>query len=387
MTVKATMMAFVMGPVAGLIGCGNYGSCDPPYGKEVIPTGVEVSPDGRYAFVAATWFYRKDSCASGRVGGAIHVVDLLSSEEPVTLDGLPASTGSAAITSESFISLRGSFAAPLDLDADYFSVPIAPPFAVERVELPVDALAVQATAGNAAFLLINDRVLIRSGASPDVIIPVPQGASGIARGNRRVYVSSLSGEVSEIDPFVGEEVRRIPSCPSHGPIAVLGTGLILSTCQTGGIAAIDPSTSAIAVAATNDYFTAVAASPNAARAIVSIPDPQGTDDSRVFDPTLGLVGELIFGGLGDAGVFFSDRAYVVTANTPRIVDLATGEASQIPGILYSSFFSQVANLPPDRVIVVRSRAYELELHVIDSMTGAATQDPVLLPPPRDMPLR
>lgn len=368
----------------------NFGSCDPEYGNEVIPTGLEVTSEGRYVFVAATWFRRVDSCGPGRIGGAIHVVDLSQPDgAPITFDGLPATTGLSAITDDAFITLRGSsWVPPLDAERDYFAVPTSPPFAVRRVAVPEYPIAVGSTGANAAFLLVTDQVLIRRGDSDDVIIAAPSLLRRLTHGRGRIYVSSASGEISEIDPQARVEVRRLASCNSYGPIAVVGTSLVLSSCESGGIALVDTVLNSYAVAVTNNYFSAITGSLNTPRAIVSLPDPQGTGDSLVFDPVVGFVGEPFFGELDDAAVFFSDRAFAVTANAPVMIDLESGESSRIPGILFHSAFSQIALLPPSDVVVVRNRGgFDLELHIIDGATGAALRDPITLPPPAEMPLR
>lgn len=382
---KHGVAAFVLLLTSGCAGCEfTGGACDPGFVSQGVPTALAVATHGGHAFIAATWFHRPDPCEdAGRIGGAIHFVDLTVTPPEVTLVGMvPFLTGRGALTSEEFVVVPGDIFVEI-IDPVYAVVDAAAPTSVELVATASMPTRVVSD-GNEAFIVLPSAsaVLVR-GAGAHESIPTIVSPRGLVVGSSgHLYVSGPSGEVAEIDIRTRAESRRLEACPNLGPITIMAANSILLACSTGGLGLLEQDGTFSTVLTRMSFIDEISGIPGLDRALVSWSE-QGYD-SGIFVLGTGLLAESTPRRLDDNAVFGTASAYAVAGGVPRTVALVDGETSAIPDFpITNPADSRIDGRFPGEILIATGRngSYEMFLVRIDAETGSALGPPISVPPP------
>jgi len=372
-------------------GCSGGDNCDSSFTSQVLPTGVAAR--GTQAFVSANWFLRpSNDCREGRIGGAIHIVDLASGTS-TTLATVAGMTGASGLNSTEFAVIPGGSRAPSLSVNEYFSVAVgssSPQVSLQA--LPSQPLAVLGSGGDLFFLLDGDSVVRRVDSSEDALETVQAGRE-LAFAKGFLLVSSQASQVAVIDRSTFSEAYRLSSCDSAGPVSFAAPDHVLLQCFTGGMQILSLNSGGAAVPGLAEYHVVgLTGDPGSPRAIVSIEDlggPPGTT-TQVLDIADGLTGVENVGAISGEAVWNSAGAIVAKSpGFPVRVEFPSGAMSLLPGIdpgIGQGPNSRIAPLSSDRVVVaIGTMSFEAFLLVLDSETGELTQPPIELHPPDELP--
>jgi hypothetical protein len=151
--------------------CTSGGRCGGSFRSMVVPTGIATYGTER-VIVAANWY----DCTSGRIGGAIHIVEIATGETR-TVDVENARVEAIASSNTEVAILVSD-----ELGAEYLSIdPTSPDSAPEAKPLPAFPVAVEGSAGFLYFALDNDTLLRRGTSGDSTISAIPAAGGSLLR--------------------------------------------------------------------------------------------------------------------------------------------------------------------------------------------------------------
>lgn len=372
-----------------LLSAGCAGGCEPPGGgvcepsfqSQAVPTALGLASNGSYAFVAATWYYSPDPCEdTGRIGGAIHFIDLQSATPEATLVLLPFSTGRGVLVGGEFVVIQGEIGG--GANPSYLVASASDLTSFELIPLAGPAAGIVGVDSEAFLLLSEQNSVLVHGSGADEAISTIANARGMTSATNRLYISGETGEVAEIAVDTRLEISRSTACANLGPVTVTTGNSILMQCRDGGLGLLGQDGS-FTVSLAPTYFRGVTSEPGIDRALVSFDGPSGYETSLYVLGT-GLSPESIPRKLDDDAIFGPTFAYAVAGGFPRTINLLNGESGPIPGFdLVNPDFTQLDGRFPGAIAIATGRRsfYEMHLVLVDSVTGEALGDPISIPPP------
>ena len=332
--------------------------CDPPFLSLAEPTAIEYT--GGRLYVAATWYLREDPCDRGAIGAAVYRIDPITrSIEAQTLE---------IATGEGFVA-GGQFHLLSESRSSLITIPVAGPLDPGVASLPglADDVLTASGRGFIAVETADQIVVVGTAAVAGFTASAPAGLA--------ILDGALWSNGTTISRFdlvsLDEAAQYPPPCSSQGPVAAIGSALVVQ-CGDGGAIALS-STGGIIATISGARFTRMDGSQGHEIGFVS-----SDYETRMLTSTGGVLAPVVVGVLEDRVEYRTPgEALLVADGLASRISLPAGDQE---ALVFSEFAQLVMTTDLVAVSTGTITDYELFVYLLDPET-LLVEDQLSLPPP------